>query len=186
MRTGTTCAVYTSSAVDTPVIRSVITVIIVFSGDHRAIGSSTTCSVDAISTNHGMGLIADGETANQYHNRKHKASHRKLRLLPSRIRRPPSTVPNNVTVINTRDEHGGRLYPGWHKRGRVWVGHPCRHTSVKENKKGAFKPPSIEVSGHSKTGRDNPGHSDPDHNRGRRKTHTLHDHHRSGAHSCSR
>jgi hypothetical protein len=74
-------------------------------------------------------------------NRKRKASHRKLRLLPSRIRKLlPSTVPNNVTVINTRDEHGGRLYPGWHIRGRVWVVHH-RSTGVKENKKGAFKPP---------------------------------------------
>jgi hypothetical protein len=57
-----------------------------------------------------MDLIADRKTADQYHNRKRKASHRKLRLLPSRISKLlPSTVPNNVTVIKTRDERGGRL-----------------------------------------------------------------------------
>jgi hypothetical protein len=83
--------------------------VVVLSGDDRAIGSSAAGSVHAISTNHGMGLIADGKTAYQYHNRKCKASHEKLRL-SSRIRKLlPSTVPNNVTVINTRDERGGRL-----------------------------------------------------------------------------
>ena len=38
---------------------------VVLSGDDRAIGSSAPGSVHAISTNHGMGLIADGKTAYQ-------------------------------------------------------------------------------------------------------------------------
>jgi hypothetical protein len=87
MRTSATSAVYASSAVDAAVIRSVITVVIVFSSNHRAVGSGASGSVHAIGTDDGMGLIAEGKTADQYHNRKRKASHRKLQLLPSRIRR---------------------------------------------------------------------------------------------------
>ena len=81
MRTSATSAVYASSAVDSPVIRSIITVIIVFSGDHRAIGSGASGSVHAIGTDHGLGLIAEGETADQKHSCKYKPSHRELRLL---------------------------------------------------------------------------------------------------------
>src|SRR5689334_12645642 len=93
MRTSATCPVHASSAVDAAVIRSVIAVIVVFSSDHRAVGSSTSGSVDAIGTNNSMGLTTDSKTADQYHNRKRKASHRELRLQPSRIRRLlPSTV----------------------------------------------------------------------------------------------
>ena len=110
MRTSATGAVYASSAVDAPVIRSIITVVIVLSRDHRAVGSGTSGSVHAVCTYHCMRLIADCKTADQNHNRKCKASHEKLRLLASRIRKLlPSTVPNNVTVIKTRDERGGRL-----------------------------------------------------------------------------
>jgi hypothetical protein len=109
MRTSATGPVYASSAVDAPVIRS-ITVVVVLSCDHCAVGSGASGSVHAVCTYHCMGLIADRKTADQYHNRKRKASHRKLRLLPSRISKLlPSTVPNNVTVIKTRDERGGRL-----------------------------------------------------------------------------
>ena len=108
MRTSATSAVYASSAVDSPVIRSII----VFSSDHRAIGPGASGSVHAIGTDDGMGLIAEGKTADQNQNCKCEASHWKLRLFPSRIRRLLlSTVPNNVTVINTRDEHGDRFIP---------------------------------------------------------------------------
>lgn len=78
MRTSATGAVYASSAVDATVIRSIITVVvIVFSSDHRAIGSSASGSVHAIGTDHGMGLIAEGKTADQNQNCKCEASHRK-------------------------------------------------------------------------------------------------------------
>jgi hypothetical protein len=65
MRTSATGAVYTSSAVDSPIVIrcSVITVVVVLSSHHRTIGPSATGSIDAICTDHGMGLIADGETA---------------------------------------------------------------------------------------------------------------------------
>ena len=41
----------------TVVIRSVITVVIVFSGDNRTIGSGASRSVDAVGADHGMGLM---------------------------------------------------------------------------------------------------------------------------------
>jgi hypothetical protein len=65
-------------------MRLVITVVVVFSSDHRAVGSGASGAVYAIGTDHGMGLIADGKTADQNQNCKRKASHRKLRLLQGR------------------------------------------------------------------------------------------------------
>jgi hypothetical protein len=64
---------------------------------------------------HSWEIAPDGQTYT-FHLRqgvqKCKTSHEKLRLLPSRISKLlPSTVPNNVTVINTRDERGGRIIP---------------------------------------------------------------------------
>ena len=64
MRTSATSPVDASSTMDSPVvIRCPVTVVVVLSSDHRAIGSSATGSIDAIGTNHGISLIADGETA---------------------------------------------------------------------------------------------------------------------------
>lgn len=70
MRASTTSPVHASSAVDALVTRSGITLVVMFSGDHSTIGSSAT----------GMSLIAEGETADQNHNRKDKASHRHHRF----------------------------------------------------------------------------------------------------------